>query len=142
MEKPKAPSCRGQSAASSSSIRQFPSYLPYAVPYAYFQRSCIFKFLGAISVDLGKERIQPYLPTILAPLYRELNSTYAEQGKRYPSQRVAEGKVLDLCLSENTPAILFPLLRHRCQKQCLSPTHCLTKIPGKDKNVWTAGTTM
>uniref|UniRef100_A0A8B9R5P8 UTP20 small subunit processome component n=1 Tax=Anas platyrhynchos TaxID=8839 RepID=A0A8B9R5P8_ANAPL len=43
------------------------------------RRSCIFKFLGAISVDLGKERIQPYLPTILTPLYRELNSTYAEQ---------------------------------------------------------------
>lgn len=60
-------------------------------------------------MDLGKERIQPYLPTILAPLYRELNSTYAEQGKRYPSQRVAEGKVLDLCLSVNTPAILFPV---------------------------------
>ncbi|NWU89035.1 UTP20 protein, partial [Upupa epops] len=39
----------------------------------------IFKFLGAISVDLGKDRIKPYLPTILTPLYRELNSTYAEQ---------------------------------------------------------------
>ncbi|NXT74110.1 UTP20 protein, partial [Zapornia atra] len=39
----------------------------------------IFKFLGAISVDLGKDRIKPYLPTILSPLYRELNSTYAEQ---------------------------------------------------------------
>ncbi|KAJ7422794.1 Small subunit processome component 20 like protein [Pitangus sulphuratus] len=42
-------------------------------------RSCIFKFLGAISVDLGKDRIRPYLPTILTPLYRELNSNYAEQ---------------------------------------------------------------
>uniref|UniRef100_A0A8C4U4T8 UTP20 small subunit processome component n=1 Tax=Falco tinnunculus TaxID=100819 RepID=A0A8C4U4T8_FALTI len=40
---------------------------------------CIFKFLGAIAVDLGKDRIKPYLPTILTPLYRELNSTYAEQ---------------------------------------------------------------
>uniref|UniRef100_A0A8C3GEN0 UTP20 small subunit processome component n=1 Tax=Cairina moschata TaxID=8855 RepID=A0A8C3GEN0_CAIMO len=48
-------------------------------PKVPLKRSCIFKFLGAISVDLGKERIQPYLPTILAPLYRELNSTYAEQ---------------------------------------------------------------
>uniref|UniRef100_A0A8B9S342 UTP20 small subunit processome component n=1 Tax=Apteryx owenii TaxID=8824 RepID=A0A8B9S342_APTOW len=51
---------------------------------AYFpkiplKRSCVFKFLGAISVDLGKDRIKPYLPTILTPLYRELNSTYAEQ---------------------------------------------------------------
>ncbi|NWR34989.1 UTP20 protein, partial [Tachuris rubrigastra] len=39
----------------------------------------IFKFLGAISVDLGKDRIRPYLLTILTPLYRELNSNYAEQ---------------------------------------------------------------
>ena len=58
-------------------------------------------------MDLGKDRIKPYLPTILTPLYRELNSTYAEQGKRYPSQGVGEGKVLDVCLSVNTLVILF-----------------------------------
>ncbi|KAF7248709.1 hypothetical protein EYD10_05509 [Varanus komodoensis] len=43
------------------------------------KRTCVFKFLGAIAVDLGKDRIKPYLPTIIAPLYRELSSTYAEQ---------------------------------------------------------------
>lgn len=43
------------------------------------QRLCVFKFLGAISVDLGKERLAPYLTPILQPLYRELDSTYAEQ---------------------------------------------------------------
>lgn len=48
-------------------------------PKIPLKRSCIFKFLGAISVDLGKDRIRPYLPTVLTPLYRELNSTYAEQ---------------------------------------------------------------
>ncbi|NXL92133.1 UTP20 protein, partial [Alectura lathami] len=48
-------------------------------PKIPLKRSCIFKFLGAIAVDLGKERIKPYLPTVLTPLYRELNSTYAEQ---------------------------------------------------------------
>uniref|UniRef100_A0A803XPU0 UTP20 small subunit processome component n=1 Tax=Meleagris gallopavo TaxID=9103 RepID=A0A803XPU0_MELGA len=48
-------------------------------PKIPLKRSCIFKFLGAISVDLGKDRIKPYLPTVLTPLYRELNSTYAEQ---------------------------------------------------------------
>uniref|UniRef100_A0A8C0AVP8 UTP20 small subunit processome component n=1 Tax=Buteo japonicus TaxID=224669 RepID=A0A8C0AVP8_9AVES len=48
-------------------------------PKVPLKRSCIFKFLGAVSVDLGKDRIKPYLPTILTPLYRELNSTYAEQ---------------------------------------------------------------
>ncbi|XP_060101236.1 small subunit processome component 20 homolog [Heteronotia binoei] len=43
------------------------------------KRTCIFKFLGAIAVDLGKDRVKPYLPIIIAPLYRELSSTYAEQ---------------------------------------------------------------
>uniref|UniRef100_A0A8D0GIN0 UTP20 small subunit processome component n=1 Tax=Sphenodon punctatus TaxID=8508 RepID=A0A8D0GIN0_SPHPU len=43
------------------------------------KRICIFKFLGAVAVDLGKDRIKPYLPTIITPLYRELSSTYAEQ---------------------------------------------------------------
>lgn len=37
-------------------------------------------------MDLGQDRIKPYLPTILTPLYRELNSNYAEQGKGFPSQ--------------------------------------------------------
>ncbi|XP_053108089.1 small subunit processome component 20 homolog isoform X2 [Hemicordylus capensis] len=48
-------------------------------PKDHLKRTCIFKFLGAIAVDLGKDRVQPYLPTIIAPLYRELSSTYAEQ---------------------------------------------------------------
>ncbi|XP_026548510.1 small subunit processome component 20 homolog [Notechis scutatus] len=48
-------------------------------PKDSLKRSCIFKFLGAIAVDLGKEKVKPYLPTIIAPLYRELSSTYAEQ---------------------------------------------------------------
>ncbi|XP_069829345.1 small subunit processome component 20 homolog [Dendropsophus ebraccatus] len=43
------------------------------------KRICVFKFLGAIAVDLGKEKVKPFLPTIIAPLFRELNSTYADQ---------------------------------------------------------------
>lgn len=43
------------------------------------KRTCIFKFLGAAAVDLGVDRVKPYLPVIIAPLFRELNSTYAEQ---------------------------------------------------------------
>lgn len=46
------------------------------------QRTCVFKFLGAIAMDLGKERLGPYITTIIAPLYRELDSTYADQGTR------------------------------------------------------------
>ena len=42
----------------------------------------MFKFLGAMAMDLGKERLGPYLSTIITPLYRELDSTYADQGKR------------------------------------------------------------
>lgn len=43
------------------------------------KRTCIFKFLGAVAVDLGVDRVKPYLPLIIAPLFRELNSTFAEQ---------------------------------------------------------------
>ncbi|XP_030621601.1 small subunit processome component 20 homolog [Chanos chanos] len=48
-------------------------------PKIPLKRTCVFKFLGAIAVDLGKERLNPYLSTIIAPLYRELDSTYADQ---------------------------------------------------------------
>lgn len=48
------------------------------------QRTCVFKFMGAIAMDLGKERIGPYLTTIITPLYRELDSTYADQGNAVP----------------------------------------------------------
>ncbi|XP_077356066.1 small subunit processome component 20 homolog [Festucalex cinctus] len=48
-------------------------------PKIPLKRTCVFKFLGAIAMDLGKERLGPYLTTIIAPLYRELQSTYAEQ---------------------------------------------------------------
>ncbi|XP_040263163.1 small subunit processome component 20 homolog [Bufo bufo] len=48
-------------------------------PKIPLKRICIFKFLGAIAVDLGNEKVKPFLPTIIAPLYRELNSTYADQ---------------------------------------------------------------
>ncbi|CAJ1054380.1 small subunit processome component 20 homolog [Xyrichtys novacula] len=48
-------------------------------PKIPLKRTCVFKFLGAISMDLGKERLGPYLTTIITPLYRELDSTYADQ---------------------------------------------------------------
>ncbi|XP_075407217.1 small subunit processome component 20 homolog [Tenrec ecaudatus] len=43
------------------------------------KRTCVFKFLGAVAMDLGAEKVKPYLPLIIAPLFRELNSTYSEQ---------------------------------------------------------------
>ncbi|CAJ0938489.1 unnamed protein product [Ranitomeya imitator] len=43
------------------------------------KRICVFKFLGAIAVDLGEEKVKPFLSIIIAPLFRELNSTYADQ---------------------------------------------------------------
>lgn len=48
-------------------------------PKVPLKRTCVFKFLGAIGMDLGKERLGPYLRTIITPLYRELDSTYADQ---------------------------------------------------------------
>ncbi|MBN3321955.1 UTP20 protein, partial [Atractosteus spatula] len=50
-----------------------------STPKDPLKRTCVFKFLGAISVHLGKDRLSPYLTTIIEPLYRELDSTYAEQ---------------------------------------------------------------
>ncbi|XP_046921722.1 small subunit processome component 20 homolog isoform X1 [Lynx rufus] len=43
------------------------------------KRTCIFKFLGAVALDLGIDKVKPYLPVIIAPLFRELNSTYSDQ---------------------------------------------------------------
>ncbi|KAF3814531.1 hypothetical protein GH733_017689 [Mirounga leonina] len=43
------------------------------------KRSCIFKFLGAVALDLGIDKVKPYLPVIIAPLFREMNSTYSDQ---------------------------------------------------------------
>nr|KAF6454220.1 UTP20 small subunit processome component [Molossus molossus] len=43
------------------------------------KRTCIYKFLGAVAVDLGVDRVKPYLPAIIAPLFRELHSTYSDQ---------------------------------------------------------------
>ncbi|KAM4569832.1 small subunit processome component 20 homolog [Odontesthes bonariensis] len=48
-------------------------------PKVPLKRTCVFKFLGATAVDLGKDRVGPYLTTIITPLYRELDSTYADQ---------------------------------------------------------------
>lgn len=48
-------------------------------PKVPLKRTCVFKFLGATAMDLGKERLGPYLITIITPLYRELDSTYADQ---------------------------------------------------------------
>lgn len=43
-------------------------------------------------MDLGKDRIGPYLTTIITPLYRELDSTYADQGNAYPDLLVWKKK--------------------------------------------------
>ncbi|RXM33406.1 Small subunit processome component 20-like [Acipenser ruthenus] len=56
-------------------------------------RTCVLKFLGAIAVDLGKERVGPYLPIIITPLYRELNSTYAEQD---PTLKTLSQEIIEL----------------------------------------------
>ncbi|XP_078273235.1 small subunit processome component 20 homolog isoform X2 [Rhinoraja longicauda] len=62
-------------------------------PKKPLKRTCIFKFLGAIAVDLGSERVKPFLPTIVAPLYRELNSTYAEQD---PTLRTLSQEIIEV----------------------------------------------
>ncbi|XP_071408091.1 small subunit processome component 20 homolog [Pithys albifrons albifrons] len=82
-------------------------------PKVPLKRSCIFKFLGAISVDLGKDRIKPYLPTILTPLYRELNSNYAEQD---PTLKNLSQEIIDL-LKKLVGLEVFSLAFSSVQKQ-------------------------
>ncbi|KAM6301905.1 small subunit processome component 20 homolog isoform 2-T2 [Podargus strigoides] len=82
-------------------------------PKVPLKRSCIFKFLGAISVDLGKDRIKPYLPTILTPLYRELNSTYAEQD---PTLKNLSQEIIEL-LKKLVGLEAFSLVFSSVQKQ-------------------------
>ncbi|XP_040003243.1 small subunit processome component 20 homolog isoform X2 [Xiphias gladius] len=48
-------------------------------PKVPLKRTCVFKFLGAIAMDMGEEQLGPYLTIIITPLYRELDSTYADQ---------------------------------------------------------------
>ncbi|XP_041072044.1 small subunit processome component 20 homolog isoform X2 [Carcharodon carcharias] len=62
-------------------------------PKIPLKRTCVFKFLGAIAVNLGVDGVKPYLSTIIAPLYRELNSTYAEQD---PTLRNLSQEIIEL----------------------------------------------
>uniref|UniRef100_A0A671FCV4 UTP20 small subunit processome component n=1 Tax=Rhinolophus ferrumequinum TaxID=59479 RepID=A0A671FCV4_RHIFE len=57
------------------------------------KRTCIFKFLGAVAMDLGADKVKPYLPVIIDPLFRELNSTYAEQD---PSLKNLSQEIIEL----------------------------------------------
>ncbi|KAM6214358.1 small subunit processome component 20 homolog [Rhynchocyon petersi] len=57
------------------------------------KRTCIFKFLGAVAMDLGEDRVKLYLPMIIAPLFRELNSTYSEQD---PSLKNLSQEIIEL----------------------------------------------
>lgn len=57
------------------------------------KRTCIFKFLGAIAMDLGRDKVKSYLPVIIAPLFRELNSTYSEQD---PSLKNLSQEIIEL----------------------------------------------
>ncbi|XP_028601568.2 small subunit processome component 20 homolog isoform X2 [Podarcis muralis] len=77
------------------------------------KRTCIFKFLGAIAVDLGKDRVKPYLPTIIAPLYRELSSTYADQD---PTLKNLSQEIIEL-LKKLVGLETFSLVFASVQKQ-------------------------
>ncbi|XP_028346290.2 small subunit processome component 20 homolog isoform X3 [Physeter macrocephalus] len=57
------------------------------------KRTCIFKFLGAVAMDLGIDKVKPYLPVIIAPLFRELNSTYSDQD---PSLKNLSQEIIEL----------------------------------------------
>ncbi|XP_051911593.1 small subunit processome component 20 homolog [Hippocampus zosterae] len=82
-------------------------------PKVPLKRTCVFKFLGAIAMDLGKERLGPYLTTIIAPLYRELESTYAEQD---PTLKNLAQELIDL-MKKQMGLETFSLAFSAVQKQ-------------------------
>ncbi|XP_051784418.1 small subunit processome component 20 homolog isoform X1 [Erpetoichthys calabaricus] len=82
-------------------------------PKVPLKRTCIFKFLGAIAVDLGKDKVKPYLTAIIAPLYRELNSTYAEQD---PTLKNLSQEIIEL-LKKIVGLEIFSLAFAAVQKQ-------------------------
>ena len=45
------------------------------------QRTCVLQWVAAVSVDLGKEHLPPYLPALLRPLFRELADSSGTAGK-------------------------------------------------------------
>ncbi|XP_035875363.1 small subunit processome component 20 homolog isoform X2 [Phyllostomus discolor] len=62
-------------------------------PRNLLKRTCIFKFLGAVAMDLGVDKVKPYLPAIIDPLFRELNSTYSDQD---PSLKNLSQEIIEL----------------------------------------------
>ncbi|XP_033283525.2 small subunit processome component 20 homolog [Orcinus orca] len=77
------------------------------------KRTCIFKFLGAVAMDLGIDKVKPYLPVIIAPLFRELNSTYSDQD---PSLKNLSQEIIEL-LKKLVGLESFSLVFASVQKQ-------------------------
>ncbi|KAM4748821.1 small subunit processome component 20 homolog [Rhinophrynus dorsalis] len=77
------------------------------------KRTLIFKFLGALAMDLGKEKVKVFLTTIITPLFRELNSTYSEQD---PTLKNLSQEIIDL-LKNLVGLEVFSLAFAAVQKQ-------------------------
>ena len=45
------------------------------------QRSSVFKWMAAVSLELGSDRLPDYLPLLLPPLVAEIASNAADEGK-------------------------------------------------------------
>ena len=49
-------------------------------PKKTLKRNCVIKWLAAISVDVGGERLKPHLKQILKPMCREISDTKSHEG--------------------------------------------------------------
>jgi len=56
------------------------------------KRSCVFRWLAAVSINLRKDDIEPYLEDILNPIYRELEvaTTYKDSNLKALAQEVLD----------------------------------------------------
>ena len=70
-------------------------------------------------MDLGIDKVKPYLPVIIAPLFRELNSTYSDQGNSVASllNTCMLGFLSSLLNASFVLSVLPPLCL--CFSQCL-----------------------
>ena len=56
--------------------------------FIIFQRSCVLRWLAAVSINLGKDAIEPHLVDILSPVYRELELATSYKGNIFKTVKM------------------------------------------------------
>ena len=54
---------------------------PNDVIFPLSQRLCVFRWMAAVALDLGKDRISHVIVKMLTPIHREMNNTATSHGR-------------------------------------------------------------